>query len=461
MSLRRSRVLAVLFVVLALVLSLLTHTAEAAIGEARAGGSAFPVEGINLHRGTNHLVVYTWQSTQRVSPANRWGAEAAVVDGVVTAVRDRETTGQSGMPIPVDGVVLSGHGTARLWILANLRIGQAVTYPGGASPIGPSPSTQPSTSTGASTSGTAVLAAASWPISGTNIERQTDALVVYTSAIGPISPANQWGAEVAVVAGQVSEIRDRQNSGAAGIPIPSNGYVLSGHGNARAWLLTQAYVGAVSSLSGASVTPTGTVNPIGTVTPSPAPSPPATSCSAGYVRLTFDDGPDPAVTPQVLDTLRSRGVRATFFVQGFLSQARPDLIRRQVTEGHRVANHTWDHPYLTQLTPTQQRGQFERASDAIIAAGAPRPNEWRPPYEDWNSGVRDIATSLGMSMVLWNYETDSQDWQGGSADDIRNRVVTNAHDGAIVLLHDRFQTTADALLGIIDGLAGKGLCVRP
>ena len=461
MSRRRRRVLAVLSVVVALVLSLLTHTSEAAIGEARAGGSAFPVEGINLHRGTDHLVVYTRQPTQTVSPANRWGAEAAVVNGVVTAVRDRETTGQSGMPIPVDGVVLSGHGTARLWVLANLRIGQAVAYPGAGSPIGPDPSAQPSTSPGASTNGTAFLAAGSWPISGTNIERLTDALVVFTRAIGTISSANQWGAEVAVVAGKVSEIRDRQSTGAAGMPIPSDGYVLSGHGNARAWLLTQAYVGAASSLSGAAPAPTPTVTPTVSASPSPATSSPATACSAGYVRLTFDDGPDPTVTPQVLNTLQSRGVKATFFVQGFLAQARPDLIRRQVTEGHRVANHTWDHPYLTQLTPTQQRGQLQRASDAIVAVGAPRPNEWRPPYEDWNSGVRDIATSLGMSMVLWNYETDSEDWRGGSADDIRNRVVTNAHDGAIVLLHDRFQTTANALPGIIDGLASKGLCVRP
>ena len=317
----------------ALLSLLATGTAVAAGEVAQANGSTYPIAGTNIARGADELVVYTRVGRQTASPANRWGAEASVLNSVVQAITDRQTTRQPGTAIPVGGSVLSGNGAARLWILANLRVGQPVTY---------------------------------------------------------------------------------QGSDTAPTPTP---------------------------------------------TPSPAPSP--GTCSAGYVRLTFDDGPDPVVTPQVLDTLRTYGAKATFFVMGQKVQARPDLVLRQQQEGHKVGNHTWDHPYLTRLTAAQQSAQLRDTSAAIVAAGAPSPVEWRPPYEDWNASVRDLATSLGMTMVLWNYETDSNDWQGGSPTVIRDRVVTNAHDGAIILMHDRIQNSATALPGILDGLAQKGLCLRP
>ena len=417
----------------------LSRSADAAVGQATSGSSSFPVEGINIARAADKLVVYTRLATQSISPTNEWGAEAAVVDGIVTEIRDRQLTGQAGMPIPAGTSVLSGHGTARSWLLGALRVGSAVTFPGS----GPSASPTPSPSTGT----VAILGAARRAVTGTNIARGTDSLVVYTRAAGATSPANRWGAEVGVRGGAVIEIRDRQTTNAPAMPIPTDGYVLSGHGTSRAWLLSNAALDTPSSLA----------DP----TPGPTPGPTPSSCSAGYVRLTFDDGPHPDITPQILDTLRARGVAATFFVIGEYVAARPDLVRRETLEGHKVANHTWNHPYLTQLTAPQQQDQFRRTTDAIVAAGAPQPVEWRPPYEDWNVSVRDLAATLGMSMALWNYETDSNDWKGGSAETITNTVVGNAHDGAVILMHDRFQTTATALPAVLSGLAQKGLCVRP
>lgn len=399
---------------------------------AAAGGSSYPVTGTNVPRGIDQLVVYSRTATQVVSPANRWGAEAVVQSSTVLAIRDRQSTGQAATPIPVGETVLSGHGAARVWMLSFLHVGGAVTYPG--SGTAPGPGAAP----------WALVDGVSHVLAGVDIPRDTDALVAYTGAAGASTPTNQWGAEVAVLAGQVTQIRDRQSTGAAAMPIPSGGFVLSGHGASRVWLLAHAVVGASASY--------GLIGQ--------QQQPPPGPCSAGYVRLTFDDGPDAVVTPQVLDTLKARGVKATFFVIGSKVADQAALVRREITDGHQVGNHTWDHPYLTQLTASEQTAELQMASAAIVAAGAPQPTLWRPPYEDWNSSVQALASSLGMTMVLWTYETDSNDWQGGTPEVIRDRIVTNAHDGDTVLMHDRIQNSATALPMILDGLAAKNMCVR-
>jgi peptidoglycan/xylan/chitin deacetylase (PgdA/CDA1 family) len=409
-------------------------TAQAAIGTATASGSSFPVEGTNITRGADQLVVYTYDASRTVSPANRWGAEAAVRDGVVLEVRDRQTTTQPATPIPAGGTVLSGHGAARLWVLANVHAGAVVSYPGSGAPS--------TTGTPTVTIGTATRA-----VSGTDVPRTTDALVVYTSASGGTSPANQWGAEASVSGGVVTALLDRQSTGASGASIPAGGYVLSGHGSARYWLLANAPVGASVTLSGAG--------------PPPPITPHGSTCFAGQVRLTFDDGPNAVVTPQVLDTLKAWGIKATFFVVGQSVVQSPGLVAREASEGHQVGDHTWDHPYLTTMTPEQQRDELVRTQVAIVNAGAPSPTLWRPPYEDWNAAVRDLASSLGLTMTLWSYETDAWDWKGLSPQAIADRVVGNARAGDIVLMHDRIQNTATALPAVLDGLANKGLCAHP
>ncbi|MBC7677518.1 MAG: hypothetical protein H7233_00775, partial [Pseudorhodobacter sp.] len=240
--------------------------ARAAVGVAGGNGSSYPVEGTNVFRDTDQLVIYLRTSTQTLSPANQWGAEVAVVNGTVTELRDRQTTNAAGMPLPDGGAVLSGHGAARLWLLTNARVGQAVSYPGQGSAPTPSASATPSPAPTASpapippAATTATVAGASRAVSGTDVMRVANALVVYTRACGTISPANEWVAEAAVLNGAVPEARDRQTSGAAGIPIPTDGYVLSGHGTSRTWLLQNARVGVAASLSGGG-TPTPTASP--------------------------------------------------------------------------------------------------------------------------------------------------------------------------------------------------------
>ena len=447
-----TRTLMLSAVVLTLTVSAPNGFGWAAPAVATAGGSSYPLAGINVLRDTDQLVLYSPSAAQTVSPANQWGAEAVVQASTVTEIHDRQSTGEPGTPIPSGGTVLSGHGAARVWMLSYLQVGSPVLYPGSDGAATPAPTPAPGPTATSSPppagNGSATVGGAVHALSGVNILRDADALVAYTGAAGSAAPTNQWGAEAAVTGGQISEIRDQQSTGGAAMPIPAGGFVLSGHGASRSWLLAQAAVGVAASYS-----------PGGAAPPPPAPSP-SGSCAAGYVQLTFDDGPDAAVTPQVLDTLRTRGVRATFFVIGYKAAAQPALIRREATEGHRIGNHTWDHPYLTQLSSAQQKNQFQQASQAIVAAGAPQPSVWRPPYEDWNSSVRTVAGSLGMTMMLWSYETDSNDWQGGSPQVIRDQVVANAHDGDIVLLHDRIQNSATALPMILDGLNSKNLCIR-
>ncbi|QFG24404.1 polysaccharide deacetylase family protein [Actinomadura sp. WMMB 499] len=109
-----------------------------------------------------------------------------------------------------------------------------------------------------------------------------------------------------------------------------------------------------------------------------APASTANRCERGRVELTFDDGPD-AYTPQVLEVLRAHDARAVFYVTGEKAAARPGLVREIVAEGHRVENHSWNHPHLTDLTPAQVRRQLADTSAAIEKAGAPRPTLLRPP----------------------------------------------------------------------------------
>ncbi len=106
------------------------------------------------------------------------------------------------------------------------------------------------------------------------------------------------------------------------------------------------------------------------------------------------------------------------------------------------------------------RSELSRTSEAIKSAAGVAPTEWRPPYEDWNKAVRDEATKQGMSMVLWDYETDSNDWQGLTKEQIVDKVVPNAKDGSIILMHDIRQNTLDALPLVLEGLNKKGLCAK-
>lgn len=187
--------------------------------------------------------------------------------------------------------------------------------------------------------------------------------------------------------------------------------------------------------------------------PQPAPAAPAPAASGGkkLIALTFDDGPSVYQTPRLLDTLKARNIKVTFFVLGNMAQKAPEIVRREEAEGHEVASHTPYHHQLTTLSAAQiqaEKAEMERIFTEILGH---QPAFTRPPYGSVNALVRD---TMAQPLILWS--VDPRDWADRNATTVCNRVVSGARDGAIILVHDIHATTVDAVPCIIDSLRSQG-----
>ena len=188
------------------------------------------------------------------------------------------------------------------------------------------------------------------------------------------------------------------------------------------------------------------------------------------VALTFDDGPDPRTTPLILDTLRERGVRATFFVVGRQVAGNPGLLRRIVAEGHAVGNHTYDHADMSGLSLVQMHGELRSTQEAVDdALGYHHPMAlMRPPYgspylegSEALPAFRRVVREQELIPVTWT--VDPSDYLLGDNPDGVVRAVERADEAEakgeadeVVLLHDNQSQTAAALPGIIDHYEGSG-----
>ncbi|MEU6074603.1 polysaccharide deacetylase family protein [Micromonospora sp. NPDC047074] len=204
----------------------------------------------------------------------------------------------------------------------------------------------------------------------------------------------------------------------------------------------------------------GRAHPDGTPTPHPADGPFGTQTTSGtaLVALTFDDGPDPRYTPQVLAILREHRVRATFCVVGENAQSHPDLVRAIVADGHTLCNHSWNHDVtLGQHSPADIRADLLRTSEAIRAAVPDAPIAYyRQPGGAWTGPVVSVARQLGMTPLHWT--VDTSDWQMPGAGQIAATVATGVEPGSVVLLHDAGgdrQGTVDALHRILPDLTSR------
>ncbi len=197
----------------------------------------------------------------------------------------------------------------------------------------------------------------------------------------------------------------------------------------------------------------------------PAPWPSAITSGAyrsapNEVALTFDDGPTPYSTPAILSVLEQTGTPATMFVEGQYVSSWPDLLRREWGDGIAIGVHTWDHPVMTGISPSDQLWQLASTLDAIhntLGAGT-CVWFWRPPYGAYDAQVLQSAAELGLTTVTWN--DDPQDWSLPGVDTIVSRVLSQVHSGSIILMHDgpsSRQETADALPAILAGLRARGL----
>jgi len=163
--------------------------------------------------------------------------------------------------------------------------------------------------------------------------------------------------------------------------------------------------------------------------------------------LTFDDGPNPIVTPQVLDILARHHVQATFFLIGLHVPGNEALVRRMHAEGHEIGNHSWSHRDLTTLSPQEVELEISTTQQAIAAAGVPLPTLFRAPYGAVNAMVR---SHVPLTILAWN--VDPEDWNKKKAQKIIDEVLATARPGAIIDMHDIRQPTADALDPILTSL---------
>ncbi|UFJ39848.1 polysaccharide deacetylase family protein [Brevibacillus humidisoli] len=179
------------------------------------------------------------------------------------------------------------------------------------------------------------------------------------------------------------------------------------------------------------------------------------------VALTFDDGPDVVFTPRVLDVLKKHNVKATFFLVGKRVEAHPEVVKRMVREGHEVGNHSYSHANLPKLKPHPFHVEVLRTQDVIARHSGYRPKFIRPPYGAIEEEQIKWLASQGFTMVNWN--VDSLDWKGLSADQVADNVLSNVAQGAIILQHsagghgEDLSGTIDALPKIIEKLKADGV----
>lgn len=179
------------------------------------------------------------------------------------------------------------------------------------------------------------------------------------------------------------------------------------------------------------------------------------SRSAPFVAITFDDGPHPQNTPRLLDMLKERNIKATFYVIGKSVEAHPQIIRRMVAEGHEIGNHTWSHPNLTKLSQSAVEQELRKCEAAIAKAAAVRPRTMRPPYGAFTQSQRVWAfDNFGYPTILW--DVDPQDWKRPGVSVVANRIVSNTQNGSIILAHDLHKTTVDSMPRALDDLLRKG-----
>ncbi|MCL4500174.1 MAG: polysaccharide deacetylase family protein [Chloroflexi bacterium] len=152
------------------------------------------------------------------------------------------------------------------------------------------------------------------------------------------------------------------------------------------------------------------------------------------VALTFDDGPDPRFTPAVLDTLKKYDAKATFFLIGRHAQRYPELVKREMREGHLVGDHTWDHPHLTQIPVGRVENEVDQAGDTIATITGSYPIYMRPPYGQINRAVYNTIHRRGYRVVQWS--TEFQELRHPGAEDDANYVASRIKPGDIVLGHD-------------------------
>lgn len=167
--------------------------------------------------------------------------------------------------------------------------------------------------------------------------------------------------------------------------------------------------------------------------------------------LTFDDGPNRVYTKELLDGLKERDIKASFFLMGKSIVGNEELVKRMHDEGHLIGNHTYNHVQLNKLPDTQACDEILKTNNLIYEITGEYPLYIRPPFGVWVEGLDCHVTMLP---VFWN--VDPLDWNTKNVDQVVRKVEQNAEDGDIILMHDNYDSSVKAALRIVDDMMKEG-----
>jgi polysaccharide deacetylase family sporulation protein PdaB len=177
------------------------------------------------------------------------------------------------------------------------------------------------------------------------------------------------------------------------------------------------------------------------------------------IALTFDDGPDESKTVAILDLLKQYDAKATFFVVGSRVEKLPEIVKRERKEGHDVGNHTFHHPSFHRISPNKALSEIDQGQASIINATGTETHFFRPPGGSYTDSLVKLSKEKGLKMILWSWHQDTLDWRKPGVHRIVNKVLRNARNGDIVLMHDyvyKSTQTVEALKIILPELKKRG-----
>ena len=169
------------------------------------------------------------------------------------------------------------------------------------------------------------------------------------------------------------------------------------------------------------------------------------------IALTFDDGPHPFYTEQLLDGLQERGVKVTFFVTGEHAALHSEVIKRMQEEGHLIGNHTYSHMQLRKDNREAFQRELVQTNEVIREITGEEPLFVRPPYGSWD---KSFEKELNLFPVLWT--VDPLDWCSHNVSCVTGRIVGHVKENDIILMHDYYESTVTAALQVVDALQAEG-----
>lgn len=180
-------------------------------------------------------------------------------------------------------------------------------------------------------------------------------------------------------------------------------------------------------------------------------------CGVRQILLTFDDGPDPVLTPQILALLEHYDARAVFFVVAEKAELYPEIMDAILKHGHLVANHTYSHPHDRKLNLLQYRNELIRAQNVLQGHTGERVRLFRPPCGKLNLGTLLLAKSLRLKVVLWS--NGGGEWshrESEDAESIARGLIESVDDGQIILLHDNNAKIPTVLKEVLPSFCEQG-----